>query len=341
MACILLAGGTGYIGSHVAVDLLKAGHEVVLFDNLSNSQREVVDRIQRITNRAPVFVEGDIRNPAQLDDLFAAHSIDAVILLAGLKAVGESVQKPHEYYDNNVVGAMQLTAAMERAGVQTIVFSSSATVYGDSKVLPFTETLPLQSTSPYAQTKLVVEQFLRDRQAANPDFWRVVNLRYFNPVGAHSSGMIGENPNGIPNNLFPFIANVAAGETEKLTIFGDDYPTADGTAIRDYIHVMDLARGHRAAVDFALAAEGGFEEAINLGAGKGYSVKECVDAWSREIGFELPHVIGPRRAGDIAEMAADASKAKRLLNWQTELDLDAMCRDHWNWRKLNPNGYDL
>ena len=332
---ILLTGGMGFIGSHTAVVLIEAGHDVVLFDNLSNADRSVLDRIETITGRRPVFIEGDIRDAAAMEK--ALDGVDAVIHFAGLKAVGESVSKPVEYYDNNVNGTLVLLAAMRRKGVNRIIFSSSSTVYGTPETLPLTEDCPTgEPTNPYGRSKLHIEQILADVCRAYPEF-SAVCLRYFNPIGAHPSGLIGEDPNGIPNNLLPYVSQVAAGKLAYLHVFGDDYPTPDGTGVRDYIHVVDLARGHVAAADYAMKHTG--TEIINLGTGHGYSVLDIVKAFEKVNGVKVPYKIEARRPGDIAECWADPAKAKELLGWTAQKNLEDMCRDAWRWQTQNPNGY--
>ncbi|MDR2874388.1 MAG: UDP-glucose 4-epimerase GalE [Methylobacillus sp.] len=326
---ILVTGGTGYIGSHTVAELLGAGREVVILDNLCNSRADVVERITAITGEQPQFAQGDIRDAALLDHLFARHKFEAVIHFAGLKAVGESVEKPLEYYDNNVHGSMTLFGAMQRHAVKRLVFSSSATVYGDPATLPLREDAPLHATNPYGRTKLMIEQMLEDIARADPA-WRIATLRYFNPIGAHASGRIGEAPNGTPNNLLPYIAQVAAGKLKQLSIFGDDYPTPDGTGIRDYIHVVDLALGHLKALNH-LAAHSGLH-VYNLGTGQGYSVLEILRAFERASGKTIPFQIVPRRPGDIASCYADASKAARELGWQAQCGLGEMCGDAWRWQ---------
>lgn len=326
---ILVTGGAGYIGSHTCVELLAAGHDLVVFDNLSNSKPAVLDRVAQIAGRGLGFIEGDVRDREALRRVFATHRIDAVIHFAGLKAVGESVAQPLRYYDNNVSGSIALFEAMAEAGVKTVVFSSSATVYGDPQEVPIREGSPLSATNPYGRSKLMVEEILRDTAYAD-DAWRVALLRYFNPVGAHASGMIGEDPNGIPNNLMPFITQVAIGQRPELSVFGNDYTTPDGTGVRDYIHVVDLARGHLAALS-ALRGRAGVMT-VNLGTGRGYSVLEVVQAFERASGRRVPYRIAPRRAGDIAQCFADPSLAANLLGWRAELDLDAMCQDSWRWQ---------
>jgi UDP-glucose 4-epimerase len=333
---ILITGGAGYIGSHTCVELLSAGQRVLILDNLSNSHIEVLERIERICDARPDFIQGDIRDSDLLAALFANHEIGAVIHFAGLKAVGESVEKPLEYYDNNVRGTLELLTAMRRAEVRVMVFSSSATVYGDPASVPIREDFPPSATNPYGRSKLMIEEMLGDLHRADPS-WRIARLRYFNPVGAHSSGLIGEDPYGIPNNLMPFIAQVAVGRRERLAVFGDDYPTPDGTGVRDYIHVVDLARGHLAALD-ALAREPGLLT-INLGTGKGYSVLDMVHAFERASGRPVPYQIAPRRPGDIAQCYADPSLAAERLGWRAQHGIEAMCADTWRWQSMNPRGY--
>ncbi len=342
MPKILATGGAGFIGSHVVLELLNSGYEVVVFDNLSNSTRTSIERVGRMSNGAPVFVEGDIRDAAALDDLFEAHDIAAVIHLAGLKAVGESVSHPERYYDVNVAGSTALFNAMLRHGVKHAVFSSSATVYGEPapETMPMDEHVPTGPVNPYGKTKLMVEQILTDITSIG-EGWRSMVLRYFNPVGAHASGQIGEDPLGFPDNLFPFIAQVATGRREILNIFGDDYDTPDGTAIRDYIHVMDLARGHVLAIDYLLSGRAKNNETpvVNLGTGQGSSVKEVHAAWEAACGFTIAAQVAPRRAGDVTIYCADARKAKEMLGWEAAFDLGKMCRDHWRWQQANPEGY--
>lgn len=333
---ILVTGGAGYIGSHTVVELQQNGHDLVIFDNLSNSSPLVLDRIAGITGQRPAFVEGDIRDATALAEVFAQYPIDAVIHFAGLKAVGESVAQPLRYYDNNVTGSLRLFEAMRAAGVGTLVFSSSATVYGDPASVPIREDFPLTATNPYGRSKLIIEDMLRDIAAADPQ-WRVALLRYFNPVGAHPSGMIGEDPRGIPNNLMPFVAQVAVGRREELSVFGNDYPTVDGTGVRDYIHVVDLARGHLAALD-AIQAQSGVLT-VNLGTGRGYSVLEVVAAFEKASGRSVPYRIAPRRPGDVAACYADPAFARQTLGWSAEYGIDAMCRDAWRWQSGNPVGY--
>jgi len=329
MSCVLLTGGVGYIGSHTAVVLIEAGYEVVLYDNLSNSRLEVLERIEEITGKRPHFVEGDVRDRERLQQTFADHSIESVIHFAGLKAVGESVSMPLEYYDNNIHGTLVLCAAMREAGIKKIVFSSSATVYGDPHTVPIQEHFPLSVTNPYGRSKLFVEELLRDLHRSDPQ-WSVALLRYFNPVGAHSSGKIGDNPNGIPNNLMPYISQVAVGKLDKLSVFGGDYPTRDGTGVRDYIHVMDLAKGHLKAVERLEEAQEGVLT-VNLGTGVGYSVLEMVKAFEKASGRTVNYQIVERREGDIAECYADPAYAKEVLGWEAELGLDEMCGDSWRY----------
>jgi len=333
---ILLTGGTGYIGSHTCVELLQGGHRVTLLDNLSNSSELVVHRLEAITGRRPGFIKADLCDEATVDQVLATGHFDAVIHFAGLKAVGESVKEPLRYWHNNVGGSCNLLRAMDRHGVRKLVFSSSATVYGEPESLPLTETARVGPTNPYGSTKLVTERLLADLGAGNPD-WRIASLRYFNPVGAHASGLIGENPRGIPNNLMPYVGQVASGKLPFLSVFGNDYPTPDGTGVRDYIHVVDLARGHVAALQ-ALAA-GQRALTLNLGTGRGHSVLEVVRAYEKACGHAIPVVIKPRRGGDVAESWADTSRATAVLGWRAELDLDRMCADAWRWQAGNPDGY--
>lgn len=324
---ILLTGGMGFIGSHTAVVLLEAGHDVVLYDNLSNADRSVLDRLEIIAGRRPQFIEGDIRDKAAMTA--ALRGVDAVIHFAGLKAVGESVHKPIEYFDNNVHGTLVLLEAMRETGVSRLIFSSSSTVYGTPETLPLTEDCPTgKATNPYGRTKLHIEEILSDVCRAYPDF-SAVCLRYFNPIGAHPSGLIGEDPNGIPNNLLPYVARVANGILPKLRVFGSDYPTPDGTGVRDYIHVMDLADGHAKAVPFVMSHTGW--TAINLGCGRGYSVLEIIRAFESASGKKVPFEVAPRREGDIAANWADPSRAQQLLGWKATRNIDDMCRDAWNF----------
>lgn len=327
---ILLTGGTGYIASHTAVTLIEAGQQVVLFDNLSNSRRDVVARIEQITGKTVPFVEGDIRDTKLLQKTMEAHGCDSVIHFAGLKAVGESVAKPILYYANNVQGTISLLQAMEAAGTKTLVFSSSATVYGEPKYLPFDESHPTGATNPYGRTKLHIEEMLNEVCASDAS-WRVACLRYFNPVGAHPSGLIGEDPQGIPNNLMPYVAKVAARELEAIGVFGTDYPTPDGTGVRDYIHVVDLAEGHLAGLRFLRANAGWY--AFNLGTGQGHSVLDVINAFERACGNPLQRQLAPRRAGDVASSYANADKAAKELGWRPALSLDEMCESTWKWQR--------
>lgn len=336
MESILVTGGAGYIGSHTVLLLLETGHRVVVLDNLSNSSRESLNRVERLVGKSVEFVEGDIRDANCLDALFSDYDIAAVIHFAGLKAVGESVAMPLSYYDCNVTGSLRLLEAMERAGVHTMVFSSSATVYGDPATVPIREDFPLSSTNPYGASKLHIEDMLRDLYRSN-EKWKLALLRYFNPVGAHESGQIGEDPAGIPNNLMPYIAQVAVGKREKLGVFGGDYPTPDGTGVRDYIHVMDLAQGHLAALN-ALETNGGLLT-VNLGTGRGYSVLEMVAAFSQASGRPVPYEIVERRPGDVASCYADPAHANAVLGWEAQRGIEQMCADHWRWQKQNPEGF--
>ena len=334
---ILVTGGAGYIGSHTTLALLEAELDVVVLDNLCNSSAESLTRIERICGRAPVFVQGDIRDSAALDQLFAEHEITAVLHFAGLKAVGESVQKPLDYYENNVSGSIALCQAMARAGVFRLVFSSSATVYGEPSQMPISEEYPTGApTNPYGRSKLMVEEMLRDLAASDPR-WSIALLRYFNPVGAHPSGLIGEDPNGIPNNLLPYISQVAIGKLRELSVFGNDYATQDGTGVRDYIHVVDLAAGHLKALQ-AIAAQSGVN-VWNLGTGTGYSVLQMIRAFEQASGQPVPYRISPRRPGDIAECWADPAKAEQELGWKAERGLEQMMADTWRWQSANPQGY--
>jgi len=333
---IFVTGGAGYIGSHTCVELLNAGHTVTVFDNLSNSQPEALQRVERITGKSVHFIEGDIRDQAALTAALQASQPTAVIHFAGLKAVGESVAQPLHYYDNNVVGTLCLLRAMQAAAVKTLVFSSSATVYGDPQRLPLTEDHPLSATNPYGQTKLVIENMLRDLYRSDA-VWRIAILRYFNPVGAHASGLIGEDPQGVPNNLLPYVAQVAVGRRDCLNVWGNDYPTPDGTGVRDYIHVVDLALGHLAALDQLDKAPQCLT--VNLGTGTGYSVLDMVRAFSAASGRPIAHRFSPRRAGDVAACYADPALALQRLGWRAERDLATMCADAWRWQSNNPNGY--
>lgn len=336
---ILVTGGAGYIGSHTCVELLNAGFELVVFDNLCNSKREALNRVEKITGKKLTFIKGDVRNRAELKAVFERHDIDAVVHFAGLKAVGESAQIPLHYYDVNVSGSIALIDVMEAYNCQRIVFSSSATVYGADAPIPYVETLPTSACNVYGRTKLMVEEILRDACNKPDSQWQVSLLRYFNPIGAHPSGLIGEDPQGIPNNLLPFVAQVAVGRLKELQVFGGDYPTVDGTGVRDYIHVVDLARGHLKALQSMFAADLGCST-YNLGAGKGSSVLEVIAAFEKASGKTIPYKIAPRREGDLAEYYADASLALKELQWQTELELNAMVADTWRWQSNNPNGYE-
>lgn len=326
---ILVTGGTGFIGSHTCVSLLNAGYDVIVLDNLCNSDRSVTTRIQQISGREVIFVEGDIRDAELLGALFVEHPVSAVLHFAGLKAVGESVEHPQIYFDNNVTGTSILLSAMRNAGVKTMVFSSSATVYGDPASVPITEGFPRSATNPYGDTKLKVENILYDLYQSDPE-WRIARLRYFNPVGAHQSGLIGEDPKGIPNNLMPFITQAAAGLRDELSVFGDDYDTPDGTGIRDYIHVVDLANGHVAALNYLDTHQELLT--VNLGTGKGISVLEMIRAFEKANKCKVPYRITGRRPGDIAECYADTRLANKLLNWQATHSLEDMCRDSWRWQ---------
>jgi len=327
---ILVTGGTGYIGSHTCVALAQAGYDLLILDNLCNSNASVIGRLEALIGTRPAFIQGDVRDAALLDALFADHAISAVIHFAGLKAVGESVEKPLEYYDTNVHGTLQLLAAMRRAQVKTFVFSSSATVYGDPASVPIHENFPRSASNPYGRSKLIIEDVLADLHRAEPD-WRIASLRYFNPVGAHASGLIGEDPQGIPNNLMPYIAQVAAGQRAYLNVWGDDYPTPDGTGVRDYIHVVDLAAGHIAALNH-LNAQPNTQLTVNLGTGQGYSVLDMVKAFEHASGRPIPYQIAPRRAGDIAQCWADPELAHTLLGWKAQRGLTEMCADAWRWQ---------
>jgi UDP-glucose 4-epimerase len=333
---IFVTGGAGYIGTHTCVELLKVGLDVTVFDNFSNSQPEALQRVERITGRTPRCIQGDIRDPAALTTALRESGATAVIHFAGLKAVGESVEQPLSYYDNNVVGTVRLLEAMAQTGVKTLVFSSSATVYGDPQRLPLTEDHPLSATSPYGRTKLVIEDMLREVFQSDPS-WRIGILRYFNPVGAHVTGLIGEDPQGTPNNLMPFVSQVAVGRREFLNVWGNDYGTPDGTGVRDYIHVVDLALGHLKALEYL--QQQAQCVAINLGTGVGYSVLDIVRAFERASGHAVPYKVAARRAGDIAACYAEPGLARTLLGWTAQRNLDAMCEDAWRWQQNNPNGY--
>ena len=336
MKTVLVTGGAGYIGSHTCVELLAAGQRVVVVDNLSNSSETAIDRVRELAAGELAFHRVDLRDRVALGEVFAREAIDRVVHFAGLKAVGESVEIPLEYYDNNLAGTVCLLEAMAAHGVRDLVFSSSCTVYGDPEVVPITEDAPIGAVNPYGRTKLFIEEMLRDVAAADPG-WRMLLLRYFNPVGAHPSGRIGEDPGGVPNNLMPFAMQVAVGRLERLRVFGGDYDTPDGTCIRDYIHVLDLADAHLAALDALDGVEGC--RAVNVGTGTGSSVLEVVAAASRAVGHDIGYDIVGRRAGDVPCVFADTSLARELLGWTARYDLDDMCRDHWNWQRNNPDGY--
>lgn len=334
---ILTTGGAGYIGSHTCIELTKAGYDVIVVDNLDNSSEKSLERVEKIVGKKIKFYKEDVRDREAMRKIFTENKIDAVIHFAGLKAVGESVAKPIEYYDNNLISTLVLLEVMREFGCKKIVFSSSATVYGVAKEMPLTEDMPLGAINPYGRTKYFIEEMLRDVYVSD-NSWSIALLRYFNPIGAHESGTIGEDPKGIPNNLMPYIAQVAVGRLEKLHVFGNDYNTVDGTGVRDYIHVVDLAEGHVKAVDWALANEGC--EAINLGTGNGISVLQLRDAFVKASGADVPYVIDPRRPGDPDEVYANAQKAKDLLGWEAKKNVDDMCKDSWNWQSKNPNGYE-
>ena len=335
---ILVTGGAGYIGSHTCVELLNGGYEVVVLDNLYNSSKEALKRVEKITGKTLTFYEGDMLDREICEKIFTEHKIDAVIHFAGLKAVGESVQKPLEYYENNVGGTVTLCQVMAEFGCKRMVFSSSATVYGMNNPSPLKEDMPTGAvTNPYGRTKYIIEEILRDVCVSDKD-WSVVLLRYFNPIGAHESGRIGEDPNGIPNNLMPYITQVAIGKLPRLSVYGDDYDTHDGTGVRDYIHVVDLALGHVKAVEYALKNTGA--DVFNLGTGNGYSVLDLVHAFEKASGVTIPYVIAPRRAGDIATCYSDPSKAEKVLGWKAVHGVDDMCRDSWRWQSNNPKGFE-
>ena len=336
---ILVTGGAGYIGSHTLIELIAAGFTPVVYDNLSNSSPASLARVQQIVGQSIEFIEGDILDTQLLAKTFAAHDFTAVIHFAGLKAVGESVAKPLWYYQNNVAGTLNLLDAMAKAQVKNLIFSSSATVYGDPEALPIVESSPRSATNPYGQSKLMIEYMLEDL-AKSDNHWQLISLRYFNPIGAYHTGTIGENPNGIPNNLMPYVSQVAVGKLPQLSVFGNDYDTVDGTGVRDYIHVVDLAKGHVAALQYLEhQTQLGFEP-INLGTGKGTSVLQLVNAFIKTTGQPVPYSIAPRRPGDIASCYASSDKAKSLLGWQAEFDIERMCTDTWRWQSQNPNGYD-
>ena len=334
---ILVTGGAGFIGSHTLIELIAAGHNPVVVDNLSNASPEAIHRVEKIVGQPIPFYEVDIRDREGLEKVFAQHAFDCCIHFAGLKAVGESVQKPWEYYENNIGGTLVLVDVMRKHGLKNIIFSSSATVYGAPDTMPITEDCPKGTvTNPYGQTKSMLEQVLTDIQKADPE-WNVVLLRYFNPIGAHKSGTIGEDPNGIPNNLMPYITQVAVGKLQQLGVFGNDYPTHDGTGVRDYIHVVDLAKGHVCALS-AIEKKCGLA-VYNLGTGQGYSVLDLVHAFEKATGVKVPYAIKPRRSGDVAECWSDPSKAARELGWKAQYGIEDMCEDAWRWQKNNPNGY--
>lgn len=336
MTTVLVTGGAGYIGSHTCVELLGSGYDVVVVDNLCNSKPESLRRVQELAGRSLAFVQADVRDQDAMRAVFQKHAIDAVIHFAALKAVGESVAKPLMYYENNIAGTVALAAVMGEVGVKTLVFSSSATVYGDPASVPIREDFPTGPTNPYGRTKWMMEYVLKDLAVADAS-WHIALLRYFNPVGAHPSGRIGEDPNGIPNNLMPFVSQVAVGKREKLSVFGDDYQTPDGTGVRDYIHVVDLARGHVKALE--RLAKGPEVLTINLGTGRGYSVLDMVRAFEKASGRPVPYVIAPRRPGDIAQCYADPALAERELGWHAEFGIEEMCADAWRWQSANPEGY--
>ncbi len=335
---VLVTGGAGYIGSHTCVELIEAGHQPIAVDNLVNASAESLRRVAQITGKEVPFINGDVCDEALMEKVFSENEIDCVIHFAGLKAVGESVEKPLAYYSNNLTSTMNLCKVMGRHGVKKIIFSSSATVYDRDNTMPLREDSKIGNcTNPYGWTKFMCEEILRDVAKADKE-WSVVLLRYFNPVGAHPSGLIGEHPNGIPNNLMPFISQTAIGKREKLSVFGNDYPTPDGTGVRDYIHVVDLARGHVAAIDYLCSHSG--EAVFNLGTGNGYSVLDMVNAFEKANGVKVPYVIAPRRSGDVAVCYADPAKSAEVLGWHAQYNLEDMCRDTWHWQSMNPNGYD-
>lgn len=330
MKSILVTGGAGFIGSHTCVVLARAGHKLVILDNFCNSHRGVIDQLTHLCGSRPLLIEGDVRNPATLDELFTNQTIDAVVHCAGLKAVGESIDSPLAFYDSNVVGTLQLLAAMNRAAVKIIVFSSSATVYGNPTIIPIRENFTRSATNPYGRSKLIVEDILADLSLSDKA-WRIARLRYFNPVGAHESGIIGERPWGVPNNLIPYIAQVAAGQREHVSVFGDDYPTADGTGVRDYVHVCDVAEGHVLALKHLQNSKDMLT--VNFGTGRGYSVLQVIRAFEKASGRDIPYKVVPRRSGDVAECWADATLAKTLLAWESRFDLNRMCIDAWRWQQ--------
>ncbi|WP_456272440.1 UDP-glucose 4-epimerase GalE [Bacillus sp. AK031] len=334
---ILVTGGAGFIGSHTCVELLKSGYDIIVLDNFCNSRMESLERVKEITNKRFKVYNADLLDKAKVEDVFNENDIEAVIHFAGLKAVGESVEIPLHYYNNNITGTLNLLDLMEKYNVLNLVFSSSATVYGVPEQVPITEKAALRATNPYGRTKLMIEEILNDVYLSN-HHWSIALLRYFNPIGAHSSGLIGEEPNGVPNNLMPYITQVAAGKRKELQIFGNDYPTIDGTGVRDYIHVEDLASGHLKAVEKVVSSNG--VEAYNLGTGKGYSVLEMVHAFEKATGAKVPYKIGPRRPGDVAECYADPGKAEKELGWKAEKVIEEMCMDSWKWQSQNPKGYE-
>lgn len=333
---ILVTGGAGYIGSHTCVELLQGGYDVVVVDNLVNSSRESLARVERITGKAVAFYEADVRDEAALQRVFDAHAVTGAIHFAALKAVGESVAKPIEYYRNNIDSLLVLLDVMRQRNVKQFVFSSSATVYGVPESSPIDESFPLSATNPYGQSKLIAEQILRDVEVSDPS-WRIATLRYFNPVGAHESGLIGEDPAGIPNNLMPYVAQVAVGKLERLRVFGNDYDTPDGTGVRDYIHVVDLARGHLAALDALTTRDASF--VVNLGTGQGYSVLDVVKAFEKASGRPVPYEIVARRPGDVAQCYANPAAAEKVLGWKAQFGIERMCADHWRWQERNPRGF--
>jgi UDP-glucose 4-epimerase len=334
---ILLTGATGYIGSHTWVELIAAGYDVVGLDNFSNSNRKVLERIEKISDKKPIFIEGDVRDYELLDKLFQAYEINGAVHFAALKAVGESVSNPLSYYDNNLNGLLVLSKVMSEHGKKNFVFSSSACVYGDPAQVPINESAALQPTNPYGQTKLMSEQILRDLEVSD-SAWRIAYLRYFNPSGAHESGLIGEDPKGIPNNLSPLVARVAGGRMPKLMVYGNDWPTPDGTGVRDYIHVVDLAKGHVKAIDYLLSGKPSLT--VNLGTGQGYSVLQMIEAYQNASGKPIPYELTQRRPGDIATCYADTALAFKTLGWKAQYGLEKMCADGWRWQSLNPNGFE-
>lgn len=335
---VFVTGGAGYIGSHTCLELLQAGYEVSVYDNFTNSNPEALKRVEKLAGKTIRVIQGDLRDKTTLKQAIQSSAAESVIHFAGLKAVGESVNLPLGYYDTNVVGTLRLLESMDELGLRSLVFSSSATVYGNPEKLPLEEAHPIRATNPYGRTKLVIEDMLRDAYTSN-SAWKFGILRYFNPVGAHSSGLIGEDPKGPPNNLMPYVTQVAVGKREQLHVWGNDYPTVDGTGVRDYIHVVDLALGHLSALQYLSRCNAGVCEAINLGTGKGFSVLELVGAFEHACGKKIPRKIEARRSGDVAAVYADCAKANSLLGWSAKLDLKAMCVDAWRWQSTNPNGY--